>query len=178
MKETIITKRLNAIELMQIREMNVEWEDDAFLLYRNGEIRTLLPGRQKFFAGNEVHYYLAICRNVMHSGIAGVGNILNQNGSRIGGWARFRCTLLSTSRFVKHHQDQLAGGIDPQEILTQIVRSAMTCAFRSVPCLSSTPRAVAWRQCREFAECQLLECGWQLEEFELRHFQMSKEVER
>ena len=160
MRDIIITRLGAAGAAGRIRP-----EEEGFLALPGGEVLTLLPGDTlPALPGARL---IAVAVGAGCRVDAGAGGVPLPGGGALGGWASFRCELLSPRRFVTRHLEALLEGRDPEALLTLCLRGALESGFAA--CAGN--RAALWGECRRRAADALLDAGWQLTGFRPMHLE-------
>ena len=178
MQNAIITRRETANTLQKYKEITMDRQAEGFLLMKDGSWQTVLPGQCEKTPENAL-CLLAIRRKAEYGHAAGAGGIA-WRGKTVGGWGEFSCRLLSARRFVEKHKDALLDGITGEEVLDQTVRDALREAFESAwkesPDVQDGLQPLLALRCVNTVSARLMDCGWQLTDFRLKHVQIQKEA--
>ena len=178
MNQDIVMRRETANTLQKYKEITMDRQAEGFLLMQDGSWKTVLPGQCEKTPENAL-CLLAIRRKAEYGHAAGAGGIA-WRGKTVGGWGEFSCRLLSARRFVEKHKDALLGGMPAEEVLNQTVRGALREAFESawkeIPDIQDGLQPLLALRCVNTVSAQLMDSGWQLTDFRLKHVQIQKEA--
>lgn len=158
-----------AVEYEMI-EKNVAEE---YVIERNGNLRSLLPGERNTGEG----VCLKLLRKRRVEGVAGAGRIAMKGSHMAGGWCRFSCRLEVPRRFAMREGRRLADGVQAEQILCEVLRGALADAFSDVQLDEHLSQAQVKKriekQICKGAERDLLRVGWQLTECKLEDIQIT-----